>query len=408
MVFAHAAFALVFFLVAELQELGRGAPDFGKGFFAHLAAVEVQVAAGLHLAHGRDEAEARATQAAARHGVHAEGIRGDGDAFGLGPLAHDPVVVGGAGGLQVHARGFAEVVEPVEHLFVFLGRDDLGPKLRGPARGHEQENVPGGGAELFGEPEYLLEVGHVVLGDRGVDLELHPGRLQVVDAAQRPFEGAGHAPEGVVVGGRGRVDGDRAAGNARRLDFLGVFRGDQGPVGGHDAAQVQAPGMAHEVEDVRAQQRLAAGKDDDRVAGFGEGVDERLGVGGIELARPGIEAGLGPAVFAGQVAGPGHFPGDEPQGRSAGRTAGAVGMTVAVSVGMLHTLMNRRGAAGFPPWRELARSFAASGVSVNITPSRSGARREGGSGVGGVTRISVEPGPSIALWWPTVSQRRRP
>jgi len=225
--------------------------------------------------------------------------------------------VGGAGGFQVHVRGLAEVVDPVEHFLVLPGRDDLGAKLCRAARGHEQEDVPGRRAELVGQMEDVLEVAHVVPGDRGVDLELHAGGFEVVDAAKRPFEGAGHAPEGVVVGGGWRVDGDRAAGDARGLDLPGVFRRDERPVGRHDAAQVMVPRVAHEIEDVRSQQRFAAGEDDDRIAGLGKGVDERLGIGGIELPRPGIETGLGPAMLAGEVAGPGHFPGDQPKRRHA-------------------------------------------------------------------------------------------
>ena len=46
---AHAAFALVAFLIAELSEIGAVAPDFRKRRLADIAAVQLQIPAGLYL-----------------------------------------------------------------------------------------------------------------------------------------------------------------------------------------------------------------------------------------------------------------------------------------------------------------------------------------------------------------------
>ena len=229
----------------------------------------------------------------------------------MGALAHDAVVVRRAGGLEVHAGGLAEVVEPVQHVLVFLGADDLVGQAGGPAHGHQQEDVPGGRADALAQIEDVLEAVQVVARDRGVDLEGHPGLFKVFDAAHRGFEGPGHAAELVVAGGVGAIDGDGAAVDAGFLDLAGQFGRDQGAVGREGAGQPLVVGIGHQFIDIGAHHGIAAGEDDDGVAHLGEGVDEGLGLFGGELARIGFRVGLGAAVLAGQVTGAGHFPGDE-------------------------------------------------------------------------------------------------
>ena len=59
---ADAAFARVTGLVAELTKVFALAPDLREGHFAHIAAIQLQIPAGLHLAGMADEAETRAAQ----------------------------------------------------------------------------------------------------------------------------------------------------------------------------------------------------------------------------------------------------------------------------------------------------------------------------------------------------------
>ena len=72
-----------------------------------------------------DKAEARAAKAAASEGIHTKGFGRNADAFFLGALTHDAVVVRRTGCLKVHFCALAEIVEPVQHVFVFLRGDDL-------------------------------------------------------------------------------------------------------------------------------------------------------------------------------------------------------------------------------------------------------------------------------------------
>ena len=283
-----------------------------------------------------DEAEARAAEAAARHGVHAEVFHVHGYAFLAGLLPHDAVVVRGAGGLEMHGGGFAEVVEPVQHFFVFFGGDHLFLNFGGPAHGHEQEDVPGHGADFLAQVEDILERVQVALGHRGVDLEFHAFGLQVFDAAHGGVEGSGHAAEGVVACGVGSVDGDGAALEAGFLYLAGGLGRDERAVRRHDAAQALVAGVGGEFIDVGAHHGIAAGEDDDGLADFGEGVDEGPGFRGGELARIGFGMSFGAAVLAGQVAGTGDFPGDEAAlGRAVGQEAGFCrgGMPAGGSVG---------------------------------------------------------------------------
>ena len=324
-VFAGAAFALVFFLGPEFAEPGGGAPQFGKGCVAHVAAVQGQVPAGLQLARMADEAEARAAQTAPGHGIHAESVGRDGHAFLVGALAQDTIIVGRASGLEVHGRGFAEVVEPVQYVFVFARGDDLIDQSGRPTHGHQQEDVPRRRAQTFAQVENVLERSQVVFGDRGVDLKFHAHGLQVFDAPQRGVERAGHAAEGVVTGGVGAVDGDRTTLKTGFLYPAGIFRRDQGSVGGHDAAQPLGRGVGPQFVHVGPHHGVAAGEDDDGIAHLGEGVDEGFGFGRGQFAGVRLGMGLGPAVPAGQVARAGHFPGDETAlGRAVGQGAGGM------------------------------------------------------------------------------------
>ncbi|MPL61275.1 hypothetical protein SDC9_06845 [bioreactor metagenome] len=316
-VFAHAALARVTGLVAELQKVFALAPYLRKGHFAHVAAVQFEVAAGLYLPHVADKAKTRAAKAAACESVHTEGFGCYADAFFLGALAHDAVVVRRAGGFEVHAGALAKIIQPVQHVFVFLRGDDLIGQAGGTAHGHQQKDVPCGCADTLAQLEYLFEAAQIVARDRGVDLKGHAHGFKVFDAAQRSLERAGYAPEAVVTGGVWPVNGNGAAVDPGILDFLRVLGGYEGAVGRKGAGQALAVGIGHQLVHVGPHHGVAAGKDDDGLAHLREGIDESLGFFRRKLAGVRLRVGLGTAVLAGQVAGAGHFPGDEATGGAA-------------------------------------------------------------------------------------------
>lgn len=168
---ARAALALVTGLIAELPEILALAPDARKRRFAYIAAIEFQIAAGLHLAGMADKTETRAAQTAAGHGVHAEGFRRDAQAFRMRALAHDPVVMRRAGGLQMHAGALAEIIEPVQHVLVFLSRDHLIREARGRPMGTSRKMCQAAAPMRSQRLENLLEAAEVVAGHCGVDLK---------------------------------------------------------------------------------------------------------------------------------------------------------------------------------------------------------------------------------------------
>ena len=65
-----------------------------------------------------DKAEAGTGKAATGDRIQAMGFKGDLFALCLGPLPQDPVIVGGAGGLELEAGLGLLVVEPVQGLFI--------------------------------------------------------------------------------------------------------------------------------------------------------------------------------------------------------------------------------------------------------------------------------------------------
>ena len=65
--FTMAAFAFVFVQIAEVGKYVGAVPDVPKALFFNLAAINLQIAAGLHLPGMRDEAEGASAETTARH-----------------------------------------------------------------------------------------------------------------------------------------------------------------------------------------------------------------------------------------------------------------------------------------------------------------------------------------------------
>lgn len=160
----------------------------------------------------------------------------------------------------MHGGRLAEIIEPVQHVLIFLRRDHLIRKLSGPAHRHQQEDMPRSRADAFAEFEYLFKIMQVIPSDRSVDLKLHALGLEMLDAAHGGVERAGHTAERIVFLGVVAVDGDRTALHARFLDLAGGFRRDERPVGGHHAAQALGTGIGDQLVYIGADHGIAAVK----------------------------------------------------------------------------------------------------------------------------------------------------
>lgn len=144
------------------------------------------------------------------------------DALFLGALTHDAVVVRRAGVFEVHFCALAKVVEPVQHAFVFLRGDDLIGQTRGAAHGNQQKDMPRGSTIRSHSSNIFLKLLRLLR----VTVVLIP-RVAWLTRYSMPRSGslksAGDTTETVVAGGIWPINGDRAAVDARILDFLRCF-----------------------------------------------------------------------------------------------------------------------------------------------------------------------------------------
>jgi hypothetical protein len=226
----------------------------------------------------------------------------------------DPVVVGGAGRLELDPAPETLLVEPVQRLLVGQGGDRLIGKLLSPTRRDEKEDMVGRGAETMGQVMDLPDLSKVGLGDRCVDLKLQARFFQRLDAGERLREGTRNAAEGVVASRIGTVQADAHPPDAG-LDQL--FRDgfcDECPVRREDHPEPQSVPVSGDLVDVRPKERLAARQDDHRFPDSRDFVEEPQALFGAELplVRPAQRRGA--AVSARQVTAPGHLPGNHPKG----------------------------------------------------------------------------------------------
>ena len=101
--------------------------------------------------------------------------------------------------------------------------------------------------------------------------------------------------------GHETVHGDAHGAGASLLQLLGHFIGDERAVGAEHRTQPAGSRVGHQLVDVGAQKRLAAGEDHDLETGLGDLVDHLLRLVGGKLAIRGL-LGILVAVHALQVA----------------------------------------------------------------------------------------------------------
>ena len=226
----------------------------------------------------------------------------------------DPVVVRGAGRLELDRAVEPLFVEPVQRLLVGQGRDRLSGQLLSPSRRDEEEDVVRRGAETMGQVVDLPDLREVRLGDRRVDLKLQPRLLHRLDPGKRLFEGSRDAAEGVVASRVRTVEADAHPPDARLDQLLRDGFGHKGPVRREDHPEPLPVPVCGNLIDVRPQERFAARQDDHRFPDGRDLVEEPQAFFRAEFPLVGSAQCGGPTVAAGQVAASGHLPGDHPEG----------------------------------------------------------------------------------------------
>jgi hypothetical protein len=134
--------------------------------------------------------------------------------------------------------------------------------------------------------------------------------VQVPHGGQAAVEGT-LEPAEAVVHGADAVQADADVVEAGPCHAVGHRRVDQGAVGGQADVEAHGLGAVGNVEQVRPQQRLAAGEDEHRHAGGLEVVHDAEDLGGAELAAVLMVGREGVAMFAGEVAAADEVPDDD-------------------------------------------------------------------------------------------------
>jgi len=130
------------------------------------------------------------------------------------------------------------------------------------------------------------------------------------DAVQRFLEGALHAAE-LVVRLANAVEADADVVKVSLRDTADVGFVDQRAVGGETDVEAQALGPLRDVEDVRPQQRLAAGENQHRHAEALEVVHHGIDLLRAQFAGEVLVGGDRVAVLAGEVAAADQVPDDD-------------------------------------------------------------------------------------------------
>ena len=156
-------------------------------------------------------------------------------------------------------------------------------------------------ALVFEQAQHGRQLGRVGLGEREPQPHLDAAVAAAADAAERGAVAALLAAE-AVMRGLGTVEADADIVETGRGDAGGHGLVDQRAVGGQPHVELQRLGAGRDLEDVRAQQRLAAGKDQHRYAEGFEVVHSAADLRRGELPREVDVGGDGVAVLAAQVA----------------------------------------------------------------------------------------------------------
>ena len=116
-------------------------------------------------------------------------------------------------------------------------------------------------------------------------------------------------------GGVGSVQADRHAGDAGFFELVDGFGGEQRRGAGRDVgAQADLDGVADQVVEVGPLERIAAGEHHQGLAEGADLVEQAIALLGRQFFRVALGLGRGAAMYAGEVAGLGHFPDHQHRG----------------------------------------------------------------------------------------------
>ena len=149
------------------------------------------------------------------------------------------------------------------------------------------------------------DVAHLVLvpvEHRGVNLERQAHLATGAHAGHRGVPCALKTAEGIVLGSVEAVEADAHGAGTALFEVACHLGGDERAVGTEHRAQALARRISHEVIDVGAHERLAAGKNHDFEACSGDLVDKRAGLVGRELVCARVGARVLVAMLTGEVA----------------------------------------------------------------------------------------------------------
>ena len=262
-----------------------------------------------------------------------EGVdRADGDAGAIAAVLHDQLVRGfraagvvleqpeideGAVGVVVdrHDLDVASFLVPgvrlaneLVHEDALLGiRDVDAGQVRAAAGVDEVIDAEPADVLALDDAEDLVDVADVLGCGGEAQSDADAVLAAVADALEGLLERA-HLAAHVVVARLGAVDGDAGVGDADLGHPLGDLLGDEDAVCGEGDADALLRGVFGEVEDVGADEGLAAGHEQSGDLERREVVDHRLRFLGGHLARELLFLGRGVAVDALEIAGLGGVP----------------------------------------------------------------------------------------------------
>ena len=197
-----------------------------------------------------------------------------------------------------------------EHILILLSAQRLLFDGLRTARRHEEEEVMGLRADLDSKVRHGLELALVPVHDRRVDLERQSDGRAVLHALHGAFPAAREAAERVVLLRVERIERDTHRTGTGFLELLRHVERDQRAVRAEDRDHVQVRGVLDELEDIGAHQRLAARKDHDLEAGFGNLRKELLALLRTQLFFC-LAAGIAVAVRTVHIAGIRRIPRDD-------------------------------------------------------------------------------------------------
>jgi hypothetical protein len=160
----------------------------------------------------------------------------------------------------------------------------------------------GHGPEAYGRVKNILNAAHVNTGNRRIDLKWNAPFFQQLDALHGPLEGPRDLSEQVMVRLISAVQGDAYPFYPAFFHSFDDFWIQERSIRGHDHAEAQLRAALSQGEYVWAQERLAAGENDNGRPHQTDLLEDFKALGRVQFSGIGTAIGTGPAMDAIQVA----------------------------------------------------------------------------------------------------------